>query len=130
VTGGANKLSLLSSKSSSYTTIETAKSESVNLTLAVIFVDTCNETSNSIYPFDRKFGGILNFLEGFKNGLSVKLSTVLDISIIGLLVSFLSVSNALSEISQILTNLNGSLTAVASPGIATESITTTAFKPN
>ncbi len=78
MTGGAIKASLLSSKSSSYTTIETAKSESVNLTLAVIFVDACNETSNSIYPFDRKFDGTLNFLEGFKNGMSVKLSTVLD----------------------------------------------------
>ena len=62
--------------------------------------------------------------------MSVKLSTVLDISIIGLLVSFLSVSNALSEISQIRTNLNGSFTAVAKPGIATESTTTTEFKPN
>ena len=44
--------------------------------------------------------------------------------------SYIYEPNALSEISQILTNLNGSLTAVASPGTATESTTTTAFKPN
>jgi hypothetical protein len=48
VTGGANKVSLLSSKSSSYITIETAKSESTNLTLADIFDETCKITSNSI----------------------------------------------------------------------------------
>jgi hypothetical protein len=53
VTGGANKVSLLSSKSSSYITIETAKSESVNLTLDVIIEDTANVTSNSTYPFDK-----------------------------------------------------------------------------
>jgi hypothetical protein len=46
-TGGANKVSLLSSKSSSYTTIETAKSESTNLTLAAIIDETCKVTSNS-----------------------------------------------------------------------------------
>ena len=61
MTGGANKVSLLSSKSSSYITIETAKSESVNQTLDVIIEDTANITSNSTYPFDKKFGGILNF---------------------------------------------------------------------
>ena len=70
-TGGANKVSLLSSKSSSYTTIETTKSESINLTLAVIIEETCKDTSNSTYPFDKKFGGILNFLEFFKNVKSV-----------------------------------------------------------
>ncbi len=70
-TGGANKVSLLYSKSSSYTTIETAKSESINLTLAAIVEETCKDTSYSIYPFDQKFGGILNFLEFFKNGKSV-----------------------------------------------------------
>ncbi len=60
-------MSLLSSKSSSYTTSETAKSESINLTWAVIADETCKATSNSKYPFDKKFGGILNFLEFFKN---------------------------------------------------------------
>ncbi len=35
-TGGADNVSLVSSKSSSYTTIETAKAESTNLALAVI----------------------------------------------------------------------------------------------
>ena len=72
MTGGANKVSLLSSKSSSYITIETAKSESTNLTLADIFDETCKATSNSTYPFDKKFGGILNFLEFFKMGNQCK----------------------------------------------------------
>ncbi len=43
----SKKLSLLYSQSSPYIRIETRKSESVNLTLAVIFVDTCTDTSNS-----------------------------------------------------------------------------------
>ena len=70
-TGGANKVSLLSSKSSSYITIDPAKSESTNLTWDVIIDETCKATSNSIQPFDKKFGGILNFLEFFKNEKSV-----------------------------------------------------------
>jgi mannose-1-phosphate guanylyltransferase len=57
--------------------IEQAKSESVNLILDVIFVDTNKDTSNSTYPFDKKFDGILNFFEFFKNGVSTNVSTVL-----------------------------------------------------
>ncbi len=41
-------MSLLSSKSSSYTAIETAKSESTNLTWAAIIDETYKDTSNSI----------------------------------------------------------------------------------
>ena len=53
-------------KWSSYISIEQAKSESVNLILDVIFVDTNKDTSNSTYPFDKRFDGILNFLEFLK----------------------------------------------------------------